>query len=102
MSIEPRPSVDAAGYGADLEPEVPGDPAAASARLAALVADLQARGLRVEAPMERRQGGAGPSDSGMLWVGGFPITVTVVMRSRSDFRELPRPSSKSLTEIPSI
>lgn len=75
MSIEPRPSVDAAGYGADLEPEVPGDPAAASARLAALVADLQARGLRVEAPMERRQGGAGPSDSGMLWVGGFPITV---------------------------
>jgi len=26
-------------------------------------------------PLERRHGGAGPSDSGMLWVGGFPITV---------------------------
>jgi radical SAM protein (TIGR04043 family) len=42
--------------------------------LASLVVDLQARGLRVEVPFERRQGGAGPSDSGMLWVGGFPIT----------------------------
>lgn len=25
--------------------------------------------------MERRQGGAGPSDSGMLWVGGLPVTI---------------------------
>ena len=45
------------------------------ADLAALVVDLQARGLRVEVPLERRQGGAGPSDSGMLWVGGIPLTV---------------------------
>jgi radical SAM protein (TIGR04043 family) len=44
-------------------------------RLATLIVDLQARGLRVEVPIERRQGGAGPSDSGMLWVGGYPITV---------------------------
>lgn len=43
--------------------------------LADLVLDLQARGLRVQAPLERRHGGAGPADSGMLWVGGFPITV---------------------------
>jgi radical SAM protein (TIGR04043 family) len=43
--------------------------------LASLVVDLQARGLKVEVPLERRTGGAGPSDSGMLWVGGFPITV---------------------------
>ena len=43
--------------------------------MATLVVDLQARGLRVEVPLERRTGGAGPSDSGMLWVGGFPITV---------------------------
>ena len=53
--------------------------------MAALVVDLQARGMRVDAPMERsamerpplerRSGGAGPTDSGMLWVGGFPITV---------------------------
>lgn len=54
-------------------------PAATSAattanKLASLVVDLQARGLRVEVPFERRQGGAGPSDSGMMWVGGIPIT----------------------------
>src|SRR5687767_8121823 len=47
----------------------------AATSLANLVVDLQARGLRVEVPLERRHGGAGPSDSGMLWVGGFPITV---------------------------
>jgi len=46
-----------------------------AAALAALIIDLQATGLRVEVPLERRQGGAGPSDSGMLWVGGFPVTV---------------------------
>lgn len=43
--------------------------------LAALVADLQSRGARVEAPMERRYGGAGPADSGMLWISGVPVTV---------------------------
>jgi len=43
--------------------------------LAWLVADLQARGLRVEVPLERRSGGAGPTDSGMLWIDGFPVTV---------------------------
>src|SRR6187401_3386397 len=51
------------------------DPTAAAAALASLVVDLQARGLTVEVPLERRSGGAGPSDSGMLWVGGIPITV---------------------------
>ena len=63
------------------EPAVPAEAAAAggpssrAATVAGLVIDLQARGLRVEVPLERRQGGAGPSDSGMLWVGGFPVTV---------------------------
>jgi len=51
------------------------DPAAAAEGLATLVVDLQARGLRVETPIERRSGGAGPTDSGMLWVGGFRLTV---------------------------
>ena len=51
------------------------DPIAAAQAMASLVVDLQARGLRVEVPLERRTGGAGPSDSGFLWVGGFPITV---------------------------
>ena len=56
-------------------PTEPAERVDAAASLADLVVDLQARGLRVEAPLERRQGGAGPTDSGMLWVGGFPITV---------------------------
>ncbi len=49
--------------------------ALSAADMAALVGDLQVRGLRVETPLEGRQGGAGPTDSGMLWVGGFPLTV---------------------------
>lgn len=44
-------------------------------RLAELIADLQSRGLRVESTMERRRGGAGPSDAGMLWIDGAPATV---------------------------
>ena len=47
------------------------NPTAVAEELADLVVDLQARGLRVEVPLERRTGGAGPSDSGFLWVGGF-------------------------------
>jgi radical SAM protein (TIGR04043 family) len=61
--------------GVPAEPEAAADPNTRAAALAGLVIDLQARGLRVEVPLERRQGGAGPSDSGMLWVGGFPVTV---------------------------
>src|SRR5262245_43146690 len=47
----------------------------AASALATLIVDLQARGLRVETPIERRAGGAGPADSGFLWVGGYAITV---------------------------
>jgi len=42
--------------------------------LASLLIDIQARGLRVNAAMERRTGGAGPTDAGMLWIEGYPIT----------------------------
>jgi radical SAM protein (TIGR04043 family) len=56
-------------------PTHPGERIDAATSLASLVVDLQARGLRVEVPLERRHGGAGPADSGMLWVGGFPLTV---------------------------
>jgi radical SAM protein (TIGR04043 family) len=45
------------------------------AGLAHLVAELQGHGLRVEVPLESRQGGAGPADAGMLWIDGFPATV---------------------------
>ena len=47
----------------------------ADKRLAHLITELQGRGLRVEVPLESRQGGAGPADAGMLWVDGFAATV---------------------------
>jgi radical SAM protein (TIGR04043 family) len=47
----------------------------AAADIADLVLRLQAEGLRTAAPVEGRKGGAGPSDVGMLWVEGFPITL---------------------------
>jgi radical SAM protein (TIGR04043 family) len=47
------------------------------ASLAHLLTELQSKGLRVEASMEARHGGAGPSDSGMLWIEGVAVTVPV-------------------------
>ena len=48
----------------------------ASSEIAALIMELQSVGLRVETALENsRQGGAGPSDSGMLWIEGVPVTV---------------------------
>lgn len=46
-------------------------------KLADLIIDLQYRGLRVNAPFERRPGGAGPSDAGMIWIEGTAVTVPV-------------------------
>jgi radical SAM protein (TIGR04043 family) len=43
--------------------------------LAWLITELQSRGLRAESPLEGRRGGAGPSDSGMLWIEGVAATV---------------------------
>src|ERR1700754_2828365 len=44
--------------------------------VAALIMDLQSVGRRPETTLETsRQGGAGPSDSGMLWIEGVPVTV---------------------------
>jgi len=42
---------------------------------ATLITELQSRGLRLEARIETRRGGAGPSDSGMLWIDGVAATV---------------------------
>jgi radical SAM protein (TIGR04043 family) len=39
-----------------------------------VILEVQSRGLRVEAQLERRTGGAGPTDSGMLWIEGFAVT----------------------------
>ena len=43
--------------------------------VAALITDLQSRGLRIETAVERRSGGAGPSDSGLIWIEGVAATV---------------------------
>jgi len=49
--------------------------AAARDDLAHLIAELQGHGMRTEVPIERRQGGAGPADAGMLWIDGVAATV---------------------------
>lgn len=46
-------------------------------RLSDLILELQEKGLSVKTPLERRPGGAGPSDAGMIWVEGTPVTVPV-------------------------
>lgn len=46
----------------------------ASWDLSSLIIDVQSRGLRVEADIERRSGGAGPTDAGMLWIESYPVT----------------------------
>ena len=49
--------------------------------LGELVAALQSHGLRVETAVETRTGGAGPTDSGMIWLEGRPVTVPTSARS---------------------
>lgn len=61
-----------------------GEPRADANALAALIIDLQARGLRVEVPIEGRRGGAGPADSGQLWVGGYSLTVPTQNATAAD------------------
>jgi radical SAM protein (TIGR04043 family) len=51
---------------------ISGPPPAAD--VSALILDLMAVGLRADVELERRSGGAGPTDSGMLWVEGYPVT----------------------------
>ncbi len=46
-------------------------------RLSGLILELQTKGVRIETDFERRPGGAGPSDAGMIWVEGQPLTVPV-------------------------
>ncbi|NMH95472.1 radical SAM protein, partial [Pseudonocardia bannensis] len=53
-----------------------GPAGAGSESIASLIMDLQAVGLRIETDLATtRTGGAGPSDSGMLWIEGVPVTV---------------------------
>ena len=53
---------------------VPG-PVPDAAAIATLITEVQSVGLRVETAVESRTGGAGPTDAGMLWIEGFPVTV---------------------------
>jgi radical SAM protein (TIGR04043 family) len=46
-------------------------------RLSTLILELQEKGIKVKGALERRPGGAGPSDAGMVWVEGTPVTVPV-------------------------
>jgi radical SAM protein (TIGR04043 family) len=80
------------------------------AELGTVVAELQSVGLRVEVPIEIRRGGAGPSDSGMLWVDGVPVTVPTqddspyVLRAEDDsegiYRDGVRLATASRTRRP--
>jgi radical SAM protein (TIGR04043 family) len=69
VSSGPELAVDDAGQTDSFSPAH--DPRT----LAQLIVDLQSVGLRLEAEIERRRGGAGPSDSGMLWIEGTAVTV---------------------------
>ena len=58
-----------------MDNALPHSAAGAPPGLAHLITELQSRGLRVPAPVQTRHGGAGPSDSGMLWIEGVAVTV---------------------------
>jgi radical SAM protein (TIGR04043 family) len=42
--------------------------------LGSLLVELQRYGVQIEEPIGGRQGGAGPSDAGMVWFEGVPVT----------------------------
>jgi radical SAM protein (TIGR04043 family) len=54
---------------------LPAGPQPVPRHVAELIIELQSVGLRVEATLETRRGGAGPTDSGMLWIEGVAVTV---------------------------
>lgn len=58
--------------------QAPAGPGHVPAHLAELIIELQSVGLRVEVKLETRKGGAGPTDSGMLWIEGVAVTVPTV------------------------
>lgn len=60
----------------EVLPESPPSFRTSDTGIAELIMELQAVGLRMETDLETtRTGGAGPSDSGMLWIEGVPVTV---------------------------
>ena len=59
-----------------MSQSVTAGPGVMTPELHSVLADLQSLGVRAEpdAFTEARSGGAGPSDAGMMWVEGIPIT----------------------------
>ena len=71
------------------------------AAVAELIMELQAVGIRLETEFANaRKGGAGPSDSGMLWIEGVPVTVPpnsdspYVLRAEDDGQGIYRDDAK--------
>ena len=90
-----RPSDDAMTTAGREHPAPSADlPVGERDALAKLIVDLQYRGLRVEVPIERRQGGAGPADSGQLWVGGYSLTVPTDSESAKNSPYVLRPEDQ--------
>lgn len=54
---------------------LPSPPTTVPTTLGELIADLQALGMRTRMEMEKRVGGAGPTDVGLIWVEGIGVTV---------------------------
>ena len=73
---ELRGSLRSEGAEGDMSQSVAAGPGVMTPELHSVLADLQSLGVRVEreALTEARSGGAGPSDAGMMWVEGIPIT----------------------------
>ncbi|MGH3275750.1 MAG: MSMEG_0568 family radical SAM protein [Streptosporangiaceae bacterium] len=59
-----------------MSQSVTAGPGVLTPELHSVLADLQSLGVRVEedALTQARSGGAGPSDAGMMWVEGIPVT----------------------------
>ena len=79
------------------------------ADIAALIVELQSAGLRTDAGRDPAPAGPGPSDSGMLWIEGMPVTVPVrteearrspyVLRARGRRRPRDLPRRRRLASV---
>ena len=71
------------------------EPAAPSGMppLGTLLTELQSFGVRVEDRLEARRGGAGPSDAGMVYIEGTPVTFPFISEFVSDSPFVIRPET---------
>lgn len=64
------------------------------AEFATLLTELQSWGVRIEEGLEGRRGGAGPSDAGMVYVEGTPVTFPFISEYVSDSPFVLRPEGE--------